>query len=121
MRIGEVARCTGLSVDTLRFYEKRGLLTDAHFERMESGYRKYNKAAIERLRLIKGTQAAGFTLNEIGMLFERWEANELTSREIAAQLTEKCNEIAAKIAELQQVQVYLEQKICAVTGVSVAQ
>ncbi|MDX1993363.1 MAG: heavy metal-responsive transcriptional regulator [bacterium] len=118
MRIGELARRTGLSVDTLRFYEKRGLLNESHFQRTESGYRDYNEAALERLQLIKGTQAAGFTLSEIAMLFDRWEANQLSQEDIVAYLTEKCQQIEAKIAELQQVQQYLENKICAVTGVN---
>jgi DNA-binding transcriptional MerR regulator len=120
MRISELSQRSGLSVDTLRFYEKWGLINDAHFRRQGGGYRDYNEEALERLRLIKGTQAAGFTLTEIAMLFDRWESNQLTDAEIAARLREKCNQVAAKIEELQQVQRYLEDKICTVTGAGTA-
>jgi DNA-binding transcriptional MerR regulator len=111
MRIGKLAQLSGLSIDTIRFYEKRGLINEAHFERLPSGYRDYNESALERLQLVKGTQAAGFSLSEIAELFDRWENNELNDAEIAARLQEKSAQVARKIAELQQVQQYLEQKL----------
>jgi len=117
MRIGELSQRSGLSIDTLRFYEKRGLFGEEYVKRSESGYRDYYEAVIERLELIKGAQAAGFTLSEIAMLFDRWAEAQLTDEEITRHLHNKCNQITAKIAELQQVQRYLEQKICIVTGV----
>jgi MerR family Zn(II)-responsive transcriptional regulator of zntA len=115
MRVGELAERCGLSTDTIRFYEKRGLLHEAHVRRSENGYRHYNETAAERLGLIKGAQAAGFTLAEIVDLFKEWEANALTDDRIEVYLREKCAQIAAKVAELQQVQRYLEEKICTVT------
>jgi len=116
MRIGELARRSGMSVDTLRFYEKRGLLNESHFRRLESGYRDYDRAALERLTLIKGAQAAGFTLTEILALFDRWENNQLSDEDVAAYLRQKRQQIAERIAALQQVQQVLDEKICAVTG-----
>lgn len=121
MRIGELSRRTGISIDTLRFYEKRGLLNETHFTRRESGYREYGEAAVERLQLIRGAQAAGFTLGEIVSLFDRWETQQLTDDVILRTLQEKSAQVKAKIAALQTVQAYLEQKICHVTGAALPQ
>jgi len=62
MRIGEIAAATGISRDTLRFYEKRGLL---RARRGSNGYRDYPPEAVDWLRYIRTAQALGFTLAEI--------------------------------------------------------
>ncbi|GGB82651.1 MerR family transcriptional regulator [Pseudoduganella buxea] len=62
MRIGEIAAATGISRDTLRFYEKRGLL---RARRGSNGYREYPPEAVDWLRYIRTAQALGFTLAEI--------------------------------------------------------
>jgi MerR family copper efflux transcriptional regulator len=62
MQIGEIAAATGLSRDTLRFYEKRGLL---RARRSANGYRDYPPEALEWLRYIRLAQTLGFTLAEI--------------------------------------------------------
>jgi len=63
MRISELAARTGLSIDTIRFYEKMGLLDNAHGTRQPNGYRDYFETAVERLELIKNGRMAGFTLS----------------------------------------------------------
>ena len=65
-RIGEVAAQTALSRDTLRYYERRGLLE--HPTRTNGGFRVYGKETLERLRFIKRAQAVGFNLEEIRQL-----------------------------------------------------
>ena len=62
MQIGELAEVTGLSRDTLRYYEKRGLLVA---RRTANGYRDYPTEAVDWLRYIRIAQALGFTLQEI--------------------------------------------------------
>lgn len=62
MRIGELAVATGLSNDTLRFYEKRGLLAA---RRSSNGYRDYPPEAVDWLRYVRTAQKLGFTLAEI--------------------------------------------------------
>ncbi|PHV06906.1 MerR family transcriptional regulator [Janthinobacterium sp. BJB412] len=62
MQIGEIANATGLSRDTLRFYEKRGLL---RARRSDNGYRDYPPEAVDWLRYIRLAQSLGFTLKEI--------------------------------------------------------
>ena len=63
MKIGQVAEEAGVSVDTVRFYERRGVLPAA--ERRPSGYREFTPAAVERIRTAKALQELGFTLDEV--------------------------------------------------------
>ncbi len=65
-RIGEVAAQTALSRDTLRYYERRGLL--GHPSRTNGGFRVYGKETLERLRFIKRAQVVGLSLDEIRQL-----------------------------------------------------
>jgi DNA-binding transcriptional MerR regulator len=71
LKIGDVASASGASVDTLRFYEKRGLLTPAR--RRPSGYREYSPDAVRLVRFIRRAQALGFTLAEVEDLVQMRE------------------------------------------------
>lgn len=62
-QIGEAARSVGLSVEGLRFYERRGLIEPSR--RSRSGYRLYGEREVERLRFIRAAQEMGFSLGEI--------------------------------------------------------
>src|SRR6185312_11748393 len=64
MRVGEVAERAGVNVETLRYYERRGLLPAP--DRDPSGHRRYDEDTVRLLRAIKEAQAVGFTLTEIG-------------------------------------------------------
>jgi len=64
-RIGDVARAAGVNVETLRYYERRGLLRPS---RALNGYRSYDAEAARRVRFIRRAQAPGFSLNEIDEL-----------------------------------------------------
>ena len=66
IRIGEVALRSGVSIDTIRYYERRRLLPAA--ARTEGGFRLFTPDAVERVRLIKQAQDLGFSLDEIGEL-----------------------------------------------------
>jgi MerR family copper efflux transcriptional regulator len=68
MKIGELAKRAGVSTETIRYYEKEGLLPPP--ERLASGYRVYRPAALERLRVIRVCQQIGFTLDDIADLLE---------------------------------------------------
>lgn len=63
MKIGEVAARAGVSIDTMRFYERRGVLPPP--ERTASGYRTYDASTVDRLVLARRLQALGFTLDEV--------------------------------------------------------
>jgi MerR family transcriptional regulator, mercuric resistance operon regulatory protein len=95
LTIGRLAAAGGVGVETIRFYQRRGLLETPT---RESGIRRYGSEDFRRLRFIRQAQGAGFTLEEIGELIEldsgedRNRARELARRRIEA--------LDAKIAEL---------------------
>ena len=68
MRIGEMAKQAGLNIQSIRFYERKGLLQEP--PRTASGYRSYNERHLETIRFIKRGQSLGFTLHEVGQLLE---------------------------------------------------
>ncbi|MES1025353.1 MerR family transcriptional regulator [Gloeocapsa sp. BRSZ] len=74
MLIHEVAEYFGITPDTLRYYEKQGLLTQKHVRRRTNGYREYTQAALERIRLIRLGQIANFSLAELRTGIELWES-----------------------------------------------
>jgi DNA-binding transcriptional MerR regulator len=97
MQIGDLASATGLSRDTLRFYEQRGLIAST---RTPAGYRVYAPETVPLVAYIRTAQRLGFSLAEIGAhLPELWNAAE-PSAAIAALLAEKVALIDAKIGEL---------------------
>ena len=71
--IGTLAKRAGVRVDTVRYYERNGLLSPS--ARLASGYRRYSELEVARLRFIRGAQALGFSLKEI-----RDELNRNTAR-----------------------------------------
>lgn len=96
MTIGELARSGRVGVETIRFYQRRGLLPTPD---RAGGIRRYGESEARRLRFIRGAQAAGFTLEEIGELLaldatqDRARARSLAEQRIAA--------LDLRIAELQ--------------------
>ncbi|HEY1533730.1 MAG TPA: MerR family transcriptional regulator [Polyangiaceae bacterium] len=76
MKIGEVARLAGVGIDTVRFYERRGLL--AAPPRSSSGYRDYPSRTVSRLRFTKQLQQLGFTLDEVAELLADVDRREAT-------------------------------------------
>jgi DNA-binding transcriptional MerR regulator len=68
MRIGEIAKQAGLNIQSVRFYERKGLLPMP--PRSASGYRCYDERHLETIRFIKRGQSLGFTLFEVGQLLE---------------------------------------------------
>jgi MerR family mercuric resistance operon transcriptional regulator len=99
MRIGEVAAQAGVNVQTIRFYERRGLLKKPH--RLSSGYRDYPAEVVKVVRFIKRTQKRGFTLQEIEILLQRLAARSLTAAEVRAGFKAKIQSLEEQIHELQ--------------------
>ena len=101
MTISQLARSAGVGVETVRYYQRRGLLPDPRPQRTgASGVRHYGPDEARRLRFIRSAQAAGFTLDEIAELLrldssgDRPRAREMARSRIA--------ELDARIAELQR-------------------
>jgi MerR family transcriptional regulator, copper efflux regulator len=111
MKIHELAKKTGLTAPTIRFYEQEGLLDSRHVRRRENNYRDYCEGAIEHFLIIKEAQTAGFTLAEFKALDELCGAGELSSPKATVLLRGKIAEVSEKIAELERVQIYLTNKL----------
>ena len=77
MRIGEITRLTGVSKDTVRFYERQGLLDAAPQPGMTNNYKQYSAQALRRIELIGHAKALGFTLREIAEVIAVWQENAL--------------------------------------------
>lgn len=99
-QIGQAAKESGCSIDTIRYYEKEGLLKEA--ARTEGGFRKYARNAIERIRFIKKAQSFGLTLSEIKAIMRESEKGlESCCNHVSKVLSRKLVELEAKIKELQ--------------------
>lgn len=99
LKIGEVARRADVNIDTVRYYERAGLLPAP--ARRPSGYRSYGTEAVRRLRFIRRAKALGFTLEEIGELLAISGQRDVAAVKRAA--TRKLASVEARLAELQRV------------------
>jgi Hg(II)-responsive transcriptional regulator len=100
LTIGQVARRARVGIETVRFYEREGLLNEP--ARRASGYRQYTEDVVARLRFIKRAKALGFTLKEIGELLALRLDPETSCAEIKDRAKAKIDDIQAKIRDLQQ-------------------
>jgi len=98
MKIGEVAAQAGVNVETLRYYERRGLLLAPG--RQDSGYRDYADDAVRTVRFIKRAQDLGFTLADIAVLLSLAAGGPGTCREVRALAIAKIENLNAKIQTL---------------------
>ncbi|REJ66664.1 MAG: MerR family transcriptional regulator [Planctomycetota bacterium] len=100
MTIGKVARLAEVGVETLRFYEREGLIEEP--PRRESGYREYPESVIARLRFIKRAKELGFTLGEIKELLSLKIDPSTTCADVRQRAELKIDNIEAKIRTLQR-------------------
>ncbi len=109
MRIGEVAARAGVNVQTVRYYERRGILPPP--PRSPSGYRQYGPDAVSRVRFVKRAQDLGFSLAEIqdllGLRVEETSACSL----VEARVREKIGQVERKIRELEGMKRVLEELV----------
>jgi Cu(I)-responsive transcriptional regulator len=118
LSIGDVARQANVGVETVRFYERQGLLEEP--QRKASGYRQYDEGAVAVLRFIRRAKELGFTLKEIkGLLALRLDTSA-TRADVRKQAKEKVADIEARIADLQRMRDSLLALIkrCHGTGVA---
>lgn len=98
MKIGEIASQAGVSVDTVRFYERVGVLPQP--ARTESGYRDYEPAVVGRIQLTRELQAIGFTLNDAVDALAAHDAGGATCESERWRLQAVLDRVDARIAEL---------------------
>lgn len=104
MRIGQLAAATGVSVQTVRYYERRGLISAPL--RRESGYREYPPAAVDEIRSIRQLKDLGFTLDEIRDAL----AAHTGDGELCRLAAEKVRAIDDEIRRLSRIKTALEQR-----------
>ena len=97
MKIGRLSNMTGVSIDTIRYYEQRGLIPIA--ERSESGYRQYSVDDVKRLKFIVQAKELGFTLEETGQLLAI-RSDGRACAEVRAVAEAKADEISSRIRKL---------------------
>lgn len=106
MLIGELADAVGVTPQTIRFYERKGLLP--HAPRGANGYRSYDESTEPRLRFITVAQAAGLTLAEIGSIIDLRDHGTVPCAHVAELIDNKLSDVRARIAQLTALQAELE-------------
>lgn len=102
MKIQELADKMELTIHTIRFYEKEGLLDERHVRRESNNYRIYSEEAVQRLKLIKKFQSIGCSLAELKEVLQDHDSNENTNQQIIDWIRSKKKEIERKKEEYDQ-------------------
>ncbi len=98
MRAGELAKAAGVSTDTLRHYERKGVLPRPR--RGANGYRQYPREALERVLLVRRALADGFTLDELARVLSARDGGAAPCREVRALAASKRSEVEERLAQL---------------------
>jgi DNA-binding transcriptional MerR regulator len=100
LKIGEVAKASGIGIETLRFYEKSGLLDQP--SRTESGYRLYDSDVLTRLDFIKRAQVLGFSLDEIRRIIADKRAGQSPCAEVREIVRHRLTELDERMREMKR-------------------
>jgi len=114
LSIGQVARRAGVGVETVRFYEREGLLEEP--PRRASGYRQYSEHVVKRIHFIKRAQQLGFSLKEITELLLLRVDGQTSCEEVKQHTEAKIAEVERKVIELQRMRQALLQVAAVCTG-----
>jgi MerR family mercuric resistance operon transcriptional regulator len=106
MRRGEIAQRSGCNIETVRFYEKQGLLPAA--PRTTGGHRDYDAEHLKRLTFIRRSRELGFTLDEVRSLLTLVDGGDWTCAEVRAMTVEHLADVRRKIADLERLARILE-------------
>jgi MerR family mercuric resistance operon transcriptional regulator len=107
--IGELAALAGVGVETIRFYQRRGLVPEPL--KPSGGIRRYGFADVERLRFVKSAQSLGFSLDEVGELLRLEDGARCTEASTMAE--SKLADIRRKLAELSRMEAVLSGLVAA--------
>ena len=114
LTIGALAKRAGVAIDTIRFYEREGLLPEP--SRRPSGYRSYGEGTVAQLRFIRRAKTLGFTLEEIRELLALSADRQRGVKAVRQRAQQRLAEIEARIAELGRVRAGLVELIEACPG-----
>ncbi len=106
---GALAKLAGVSTDTLRHYERTGLLPVA--PRTASGYRRYAPNSLERVNIVRRALQLGFRLSELAEILSARDRDEAPCIHVLALTEEKLHELSGKIRELRQTERYMQELV----------
>ena len=109
MSIGALSKESGVGIETIRYYERIGLLTPQ--ERKASGYRVFNSDSFETLRFLKHAQELGFSLAEIKDLLRLRANKESRCEDVQARASKHLQDVEEKIKKLESIQTVLSKLI----------
>ncbi len=109
LRSGELARLTGVSADTLRHYEKLGILPSS--PRTQSGYRLFPASAIERVQLVQRSLQLGFSLRELSEILRTHDSGGIPCHRVLHLAEQKLGSLEKQIRELRQTQSYMRKLV----------
>jgi Hg(II)-responsive transcriptional regulator len=115
MTIGRAAREAGVGVETIRFYERKGLIAQPAKPK-DSGFRDYPRETVQRIHFIKQAQEIGFSLREIEELLSLRTDPAADCSDVRHRATAKLTEVERKIAQLEQIHGALKELIAACPG-----
>lgn len=101
-RVGEIAKKCNINKETIRYYERLGLIPEP--DRTEKGYRMYSQQTVDRLNFIKRMQELGFTLNEIDKFLGVVDRDEAKCRDMYNFTVFKIEDIQRKIEDLKRIE-----------------
>ncbi len=110
MKIGDLAKRAAVSVETVRFYERKGLLEQPS-RPIHGGFRSYPSEAVSRIGFIRHAQALGFTLGEVGDLLNFKSDPAFDCADVLGRMQEKRQEVEARIQDLKKIRASLEYLI----------
>ena len=111
MRIGELCAKTGLSKETVRYYERQGLLENISQPNRSNNYKVYSAVDLQRLNMIKHAKMLGFTLAEISEVLAVWVDNNFTAEQKQASLRRKLQQLEEKEAALTELRARLKNAL----------
>ena len=114
LNIGQVAKRTGVTVETVRFYEKQDLISAP--QRSDAGYRQYPPETVKRVQFIQHAKEVGFTLKDIGELLALRQKPGTSCADIKLCATQKIEEVDQKIHDLQRIRDALGRMIMKCSG-----
>lgn len=114
MRIGQVAKRAGVNVETIRFYERKGLITQP--PNNTGGYRQYPRDSIARIRFIRRAKELGFSLTEIAELLSLQANPKATCADVKSRAEDKISTIHGRMKDLQRMKRSLEKLAAACKG-----
>jgi len=114
LTIGEVAKRSGIGLETVRFYERKGLIEEP--PRTDSGYRQYPEDVVARLRFIRRAKELGFSLKEISELFSLRVDPDTTCADVKRRTDLKILDIEQKMSTLQTMKRVLTKLAASCTG-----